>query len=324
MLQRFMPSVLACTPEAQVVVADNGSSDGSLAWLEREYPQVRRLALDRNYGFAEGYNQALAQVDAEYYVLLNNDVEVTEGWLGTLLSYMDLHPEVAACQPKLLCQWKREDFEYAGACGGFVDSLGYPYCRGRLMGTVERDEGQYDMVLPVLWATGAALVIRSADYHRAGGLDGRFFAHQEEIDLCWRLRSRGRGVVCVPQSVVYHLGGGTLPADNPRKTFLNFRNNLLLLYKNLPPERLAPVMRWRLWLDALASLKFLVTGHWGSFRAVWQGRRAFYRMRPLFEADRRLNLSLSVLSPVPEQEAFSLLWQYYVRGRRRWSQLRGG
>ncbi len=323
MLQRFMPSVLACSPEAEVVVADNGSSDGSMAWLEREYPQVRRLALGRNYGFAEGYNQALARVDAEYYVLLNNDVEVTEGWLGTLLSYMDLHPEVAACQPKLRCQWSRQDFEYAGACGGFIDSLGYPYCRGRLMGTVERDEGQYDTVLPVLWATGAALLIRSADYHQAGGLDGRFFAHQEEIDLCWRLRSRGRGVVCVPQSVVYHLGGGTLPVDSPRKTFLNFRNNLLLLYKNLPPERLSAVMRWRLWLDALASLKFLITGHLGSFRAVWQGRRAFRRMRPIFEADRRRNLSLTVLSPVPEQGTFSLLWQYYIRGRRRWGELPG-
>ena len=324
MLERFLPYVLACSPEAQVVVADNGSTDGSLAWLARVHPAVRRIALPRNYGFAEGYNQALAQVEAEYYVLLNNDVQPTPGWLGTLLRYMDSHPEVAACQPKLRCQWKPGYFEYAGACGGYVDTLGYPYCRGRLMSTVEPDEGQYDQVAPVLWATGAALLIRSADYHGAGGLDGRFFAHQEEIDLCWRLRSRGRGVVCVPQSVVYHLGGGTLPADSPRKTYLNFRNNLLLLYKNLPPQRLSTVMRWRLWLDALASLKFLLTGHWGSFRAVWQGRRAFRRMRPLFEPDRRLNLSLSVLSPVPEQEPLSLLWQYYIRRRRCWNQLKRG
>ena len=322
MMERFLPSVVACSPEAEVVVADNGSSDDSMVWLERSYPQVRRIVLTRNYGFAEGYNQALARVEAEYYVLLNNDVEVTEGWLAVLLDYMDRHPEVAACQPKLCCQWKREDFEYAGACGGFVDSLGYPYCRGRLMGMVERDEGQYDQVLPVLWATGAALLIRSADYHEVGGLDGRFFAHQEEIDLCWRLRSRGRGVVCVPQSVVFHLGGGTLPTDSPRKTFLNFRNNLLLLYKNLPQNRLRAVMRRRFWLDALASLKFLACGHWGSFRAVWQGRRAFRRMRPDFEADRRENLAHTVLSPVPEQARFSLLWQYYVRGRRRWSELK--
>ncbi len=322
MMQQFLPSVVSCSPEAEVVVADNGSTDGSMEWLEREYPQVRRIVLDKNYGFAEGYNQALARVEAEYYVLLNNDVEVTGGWLRILLDYMDLHPEVAACQPKLRCQWKREDFEYAGACGGFLDALGYPYCRGRVMSTVERDEGQYDEVLPVLWATGAALLIRSADYHGAGGLDGRFFAHQEEIDLCWRLRSRGRGVVCVPQSVVFHLGGGTLPTDSPRKTFLNFRNNLLLLYKNLPEERLCSVMRWRFWLDALASLKFLLTGHWGSFRAVWQGRRAFRQMRPDFEADRRENLAHTVLSPVPEQGNFSLLWRYYVRGQRRWEDLK--
>ena len=321
MMQRFLPSVLAYSPEAEVVVADNGSTDGSMEWLEEAYPAVRRIVLPENYGFAEGYNQALARVEAEYYMLLNNDVEVTEGWLHILLDYMDRHPEVAACQPKLRCQWKREDFEYAGACGGFVDALGYPYCRGRLMSTVESDEGQYDETLPVLWATGAALLIRSADYHGVGGLDGRFFAHQEEIDLCWRLRSRGRGVVCVPQSVVFHLGGGTLPTDSPRKTFLNFRNNLLLLYKNLPEERLRVVMRWRFWLDALASLKFLLTGHWGSFRAVWQGRSAFRRMLPDFEADRRENLARTELSPVPEQGRFSLLWQYYICGCRSWSKL---
>ena len=321
MMQQFLPSVLAFSPEAEVVVADNGSTDGSMEWLEEAYPAVRRIVLPENYGFAEGYNQALARVEAEYYVLLNNDVEVTGGWLNILLDYMDRHPEVAACQPKLRCQWKREDFEYAGACGGFVDALGYPYCRGRLMSTVERDEGQYDEEFPLLWATGAALLIRSADYHGVGGLDGRFFAHQEEIDLCWRLRSRGRGVICVHRSVVFHLGGGTLPADSPRKTFLNFRNNLLLLYKNLPEERLRSVMRWRFWLDALASLKFLLTGHWGSFLAVWQGRRAFHQMRPDFEADRRENLARTVLSPVPEQGRFSLLWQYYIRGRRSWSQL---
>ncbi|MCR4922070.1 MAG: glycosyltransferase family 2 protein, partial [Bacteroidaceae bacterium] len=252
MLERFLPSVLAHSAGADVIVADNASSDDSLEWLSARYPAVGRIVLDRNYGFAEGYNRALQQVENEMYLLLNSDVEVGEGWLGPLLEYMDAHPECAACQPKLRCEWQRDAFEYAGAAGGFIDAWGYPYCRGRLMATVERDEGQYDEPMSVMWATGAALLIRRDDYWEAGGLDGRFFAHQEEIDLCWRLRSRGRGVACVPSSVVYHLGGGTLPKDNPQKTFLNFRNNLLLLYKNLPEERLRPVMRWRFWLDALA------------------------------------------------------------------------
>ena len=321
MLERFLPSVVAHSGEARIIVADNASTDDSLPWLAAGYPSVRRIALDRNYGFAEGYNRSLAQVDSEFYLLLNSDVEVTPGWLSPLLEYMDAHPEVAACQPKLRCEWRRDAFEYAGAAGGFIDAWGYPYCRGRLMQTVESDVGQYDEPLSVMWATGAALFIRRADYWMAGGLDGRFFAHQEEIDLCWRLRSRGRGVACVPASVVYHVGGGTLPKDNPRKTFLNFRNNLLLLYKNLPESRLRPVMRLRFWLDALASLQFFLTGQWGSCRAVWRARRAFRAMRSDFEADRRANLEATVLSPVPEQGRFSLLWQYYVLRRRRWSDL---
>ena len=218
MLERFLPSVLEHSGGVEVIVADNASTDDSLAWLAARYPTVRRIALDRNYGFAEGYNRSLAQVDSEFYMLLNSDVEVTAGWLSPLSEYMDAHPEVAACQPKLRCEWQREAFEYAGAAGGFIDAWGYPYCRGRLMSTVERDEGQYDEPLPVMWATGAALLIRRDDYWAVGGLDGRFFAHQEEIDLCWRPRSRGRGGACVHASVVYHLGAGTLQKEKTRTT----------------------------------------------------------------------------------------------------------
>lgn len=321
MLRRFLPSVLEHSPEAEVIVADNASTDDSLDVLKREFPQVRIIVLDRNYGFADGYNRALEQVDTPYYILLNSDVEVTAGWLRPMLEYMQSHPEVAACQPKLRCQWAPEMLEYAGACGGYIDRLGYPYCRGRIFGTVERDEGQYDTVAPVMWATGAALMIRREDYWQAGGLDGRFFAHQEEIDLCWRLRSRGRGIVCVPQSVVFHVGGGTLAQESPRKTYLNFRNNLLLLYKNLPEARLRRVMHIRLWLDALASLQFLLKGQWGSCRAVWQGRRDFRRMRPDFLSDRQRNLSLTVVDPIPEQRPGCLLWQYYAKGKKTWKQL---
>ena len=322
MMRRFMPSVVENSPEADVVVVDNGSTDDSLQYLETEMPQVRVIRLDMNYGFAEGYHRGLREVEAEYYLLLNSDVEVREGWLRPMLTYMDAHPEVAACQPKLLCQWAPDMFEYAGASGGYIDAYGYPYCRGRLFGTVEKDEGQYDDVASILWATGAALMIRSCDYWEVGGLDGRFFAHQEEIDLCWRLRSRGRGIVVVPQSVAYHLGGGTLPQGNPHKDYLNFRNNLLLLYKNLPDNRLRPVFRMRFCLDMLASLRFILRRQWGSFCAVWRARRDFRKMRPDFEKDRQENLRQTVLSSVPEQSSFSLLWQYYVKGQKTFDKLK--
>ena len=321
MLREFLPDVVRHSTGAEIVVADNASTDGSLQMLEREFSTVRRIVLDRNHGFAQGYHLALEQVDAEFYLLLNNDVQVGADWLSPLLEYMDKNPHVAACQPKLLCHWDRTRFEYAGASGGYIDAWGYPYCRGRVMGTVEEDKGQYDEPASLLWATGAALMIRREAYWLAGGLDGRFFAHQEEIDLCWRLRSRGYGIACVPQSKVWHVGGGTLPKDSPHKTYLNFRNNLLLLYKNLPSERLGTVMRVRFWLDALASVQFLLTGKWGSFLAVWRGRRDFFRMRPQFVADRERNLKAAVLSPVPEQTAVSILWQYYARGKKTFKEI---
>ncbi len=332
MMRRFLPSVVANSPEADVIVIDNGSTDASLQYLRDEMPQVRIIALDKNYGFAEGYHLGLKKLEEEslsleegmgerYYLLLNSDVEVREGWLQPMFAYMEAHPEVAACQPKLLCQWAPEMFEYAGASGGYIDALGYPYCRGRIFGTVEKDEGQYDDVVPVLWATGAALLIRSRDYWEVGGLDGRFFAHQEEIDLCWRLRSRGRGVVCVPQSVAYHLGGGTLPQGNPKKDYLNFRNNLLLLYKNLPAGRLWKVLFLRFWLDALASVRFVLRGQFRSFLTVWRARFDFWCLLPQFRKDRKENLRLSKLSPVPEQSSFSLLWRYYVKGQNTFEKL---
>lgn len=316
MLRQYLPSVLRYSQEAEVIVADNASNDDSLKLLEQEFPEVRTIVLEKNFGFAEGYNQALRQVEAKYYLLLNSDVEVTEGWLRPMLSYMEAHEDVVACQPKLKCEWDRSMLEYAGACGGYIDKLGYPFCRGRVFSTVEKDLAQYDTVATVAWATGAALMIRSREYWETGGLDGRFFAHQEEIDLCWRLRSRGYRIVCIPDSVVYHVGGGTLPKDNPRKTFLNFRNNMILLYKNLPEERLARVMQWRFWLDALASLMFLLTGQWGSFLAVWKGRRAFRKMRADFRVDREKNLQAAV---VPASEILfpkSILWQYYIKGKK--------
>ncbi|MBR1732753.1 MAG: glycosyltransferase family 2 protein [Alloprevotella sp.] len=316
MLRRFLPSVVANTPaaDAEIIVADNGSTDGSRELLAREFPTVRVLVLPENYGFAEGYNRALAEVEAEYFVLLNSDVEVTPRWLAPLTAYMDTHPDVAACQPKLLSERERGKFEYAGAAGGFLDRYGYPFCRGRVFDTVEVDKGQYDDgAHPVLWATGAALLIRSDDWRKAGGLDGKFFAHMEEIDLCWRLRCRGRGVVCVSGSKVFHVGGGTLDAGSPRKTYLNFRNNLLMLYKNLPEEELSHVMRVRRLLDYVAAAKMLLSDGAGHACAVLRARRDFRRMRPEYEHTRAENLRLATGDSVPERTKRCLLAEYYLR-----------
>ncbi len=325
MLRRFLPSVLNHTPAelATVIVADNGSTDDSLSVLAAEFPAVEVIALDQNYGFAEGYNQALKRVGEcyDYYLLLNSDVETPEGWLQPMLDYMDAHAEVAACQPKLRAEHTPTHFEYAGAAGGYMDALGYPFCRGRIFDSVEEDRGQYDTVADVFWATGAALLIRAKVFWKVGGLDGRFFAHQEEIDLCWRLRSRGYRIVCQPASVVYHLGGGTLPKENPRKTFLNFRNNLLLLYKNLPARRMRRVMFLRFWLDALASVVFLMKGEARSFLSVWQGRRAYHRMKAVFADDRAMNLAATVVDPIPEMLDGSLLIAYYLRRKKTFQQL---
>ena len=321
MLRKFLPSVLKYSQGAEVIVADNASKDDSLTVMETEFPEVRIIALDKNYGFAEGYNQALRQVEAKYYLLLNSDVEVSEGWLQPMLSYMDEHEDVVACQPKLRCEWNRSMLEYAGACGGYIDRLGYPFCRGRIFNTVEADLSQYDTVVPIVWATGAALMIRSKQYWEVGGLDARFFAHQEEIDLCWRLRTRGYKIVCVPQSVVYHVGGASLPKQNSRKTFLNFRNNLILLYKNLPDDQLADVMRCRFWLDALASVYFFFTLQWGSWLAVWKGRWAFRKMRAVFRADRERNMQAAVVSANEFLFPKSILWQYHVKGKKTYEEL---
>ena len=323
MLAQYLPTVLNYSrDEATVYVADNASTDNSLELLRREFSACRLVVLDKNWGFAEGYNKALRQIDAEYYLLLNSDIEVTHHWLTPLIEFMDYHPEVAACQPKLLSIINRDMFEYAGASGGYLDRYGYPFCRGRLFDTVEEDNGQYDYATEILWATGAALMIRAKDYWDAGGLDGRFFAHNEEIDLCWRLRIRGRKIYCLPESYVYHVGGGTLPKGNPMKTFLNFRNNLTMLYKCLPDSELRHVMRWRWFLDYLAAFEMLVQNRsWGDFRAIFRARHAFNKWKKDFAGDRLAIQTSRVVEEIPEQRSFSLLWQYYVKGRKFFSAL---
>ena len=323
MLQKFLPKVVeySASQDVEVCVADNGSTDESLTWLKTHCPDVRLIVLDQNYGFAEGYNRALQQVQAEYVVLLNSDVEVTPHWLEPLVEYMDAHPEVAACQPKIRSELQKTYFEYAGASGGYLDKYGYPFSRGRIFDVVEEDKGQYDTIQSIFWATGAALFIRLKDYRAAGGLDGRFFAHMEEIDLCWRLRSRGRGIVCIPQSTVYHVGAATLKKENPRKTFLNFRNNLLMLYKNLPKKELKRVMLIRGVLDVVAALVFLLKGEKEAARAVLQARKEFKRVRPDFEASRAENMEKAVSAVIPERVDYSILWKYHAGRKKVFSSL---
>lgn len=323
MLRTYLPSVLSYSREEAVVyVADNASTDDSIALLREHFSECRLLPLKKNWGFADGYNKALEQIDAQYYVLLNSDIEVTPHWLTPLIEFMDNHPEVAACQPKLLSMTHRDHFEYAGACGGFIDRYGYPFCRGRIFDTVERDDGQYDDPVQILWATGAALFIRACDYKAVGGLDGRFFAHNEEIDLCWRLRLRGREIMCLPESIVYHVGGGTLPKGNPMKTFLNFRNNLTMLYKCLPDEELHHVMHVRWFLDYLAAWQMLILQHsLGDFKAIYKARRAFSRWKKDFKDDRETIQRNRMSDHIPERIPFSLLWKYYLKGQKRFSDI---
>ncbi len=317
MLRRFLPSVIEHSPEAEVIVADNASTDNSIEVMRNTFPSVRLIELDKNYGFADGYNKALREITNQYYLLLNSDVEVTAGWLAPLLTFMDSNKDVAACQPKLLNYKEKHLFEYAGGAGGFIDRYGYPFCRGRIFDTIEQDNGQYDSMCDLFWATGASLMIRSDDYWSAGGLDGTFFAHMEEIDLCWRLRSRGRRIVCLPESTVYHVGGATLAKSNPRKTFLNFRNNLLMLYKNLPPKELSSVMLRRSLLDYIAAAKFLLSGNIADFKAVISARREFSKIKSSYASMRAENIAKSVCDIIPERATFSILWQYYAKGNKR-------
>ncbi len=281
LLKRFLPSVVEHSREdyAEVVVADNGSTDGSKEMLNEEFPSVRIIPFAENYGFAGGYNRAVESVDSEFVLLLNSDVEVSEGWLRPLYNYITTHDDVAAVQPKILSYNERDRFEYAGASGGFIDRFGFPFCRGRIVGSDERDEGQYDDIADLFWCSGAAMLVKRSLYIEAGGLDESFFAHQEEIDLSWRMHALGFRSVSCPESVVWHLGGGTLPMDHPGKLMLNYRNNLLMLYKNLTKGSFRRVLFCRFFMDFAASLLFLLRGEFKNFCTVFKAYHSFFTMR---------------------------------------------
>ncbi len=318
LLREYLPSVIETTDSsiADVIVADNGSTDSSVELLRKEFPQVKLLEFSENYGFAEGYNRAIKATNYPYTVLLNSDVATTEGWINVLYDYMEANPNVGACQPKIRAYTNKTHFEYAGAAGGFIDRNGYPYCRGRIFDTVEEDKGQYDEVMPIFWATGAALMVRSQLYIDAGGLDKDFFAHMEEIDLCWRILLTGSEIMAVPQSVVYHLGGGSLPASNPRKTYLNFRNNLLMLHKNLPDETRGKTLFIRRLLDTVAWAKYMATFDFKNANAILKAHNDFKKMRKAYTTHPTIDLLRT-----RTDSRRNILLDYYLRGRKIWSNL---
>jgi riboflavin kinase/FMN adenylyltransferase len=328
-LEQFLPTVLASTYDNfEVIVADNGSTDDSLAFMAEYYPDMQCIDLKHNYGFAEGYNQALKQVDAPYYLLLNSDVKVTPGWLQPLIELMERDKTVGACQPKIRAYHQPHGFEYAGAAGGWLDNLGYPFCRGRIFAETEEDEGQYDELQEVFWATGAAFLVRSKLFHALGGFDGDYFAHSEEIDLCWRIKRAGYKVMARPRSVVYHVGGGTLDYNTPRKAYLNFRNSLYTLVKNEERQRLFWILPLRLLLDGLAGVLFLIQGKFAHIRSIVQAHYAFF---PNFKTVLRKRQQVAELvqkvsiSNVPNTSSGrypgSIVWQYYALGKRRFKNL---
>ncbi len=318
-LEQFLPSVVKFSQgiENEIIVADNGSSDDSIIFLKTKFPEVKILAFEKNYGFTGGYNKALFQIDADYFVLLNSDIEVTENWLKRPTELLDSDPNIAAVAPKIKAFHNKTMFEYAGAAGGFIDKYGYPFCRGRILGEIEADTGQYDDECDIAWASGACMFVRASLYKSEGGLDDDFFAHMEEIDLCTRLKNRGFNLKYTSQSVVYHVGGGTLPNNNPRKLFLNYRNNLLFLYKNLPKKHLLVKIFSRMVLDGLSAIVYLLKFQFAYFAAVWKAHISFYKMLPNFKQKRRTAKSEN--KPIGIDFNRSIVWNYYVKKNKKFS-----
>jgi Predicted glycosyltransferases len=324
-LRQYLPSVVrhsACE-WCQIVIADNGSTDESRNVIETEFQEVQFLPLDENFGFAKGYNEALKNIDAEYFLLLNSDIQVTEGWLLPLVNAMDKNPLAGACQPKILSMNEPEKFEYAGASGGFIDRLGYPFCRGRILNVCEKDNGQYNQPISVFWATGAAIMVRSSCWEQTGGFDPDFWAHMEEIDLCWRMRNLGYQIQVEPQSVVYHLGGGSLPYQSPLKVYLNFRNNLYLLYKNLPANSFFPIIFFRMVLDGIAGIQFLVTGQWSAFAKVLKAHFDFYHHIPTLSKQRKQLQKVRKVSRHQTIYKGSIIFDFFILRKRKFSQILG-
>ena len=320
-LTRFLPSVLTTSyPGCRIIVADNGSTDDSVEYLRQHFPNVELVVLEKNFGFAKGYNEALKQVQADYYVLLNSDVEVTSNWLQPLIDVLELSPEHAVCQPKVLAFNDRQLFEYAGGAGGWLDYYGYPFARGRIFDYCEEDNGQYDTTSEIFWASGAAMVIKSNVYHELHGFDEYFFAHQEEIDLCWRIHLSGYKIFCCPQSAVYHVGGGTLPRGNSKKTFLNFRNNQILLAKNLCWNEKWWKIPYRIMLDQVSAIKGLLSGDAGYFIAIFKAHLGLFDWM-LFHKKKKFSVKRMALKKLPGVFHGNVVWQHFGKGRKKFTDI---
>jgi GT2 family glycosyltransferase len=319
-LDKFLPSVLATAYENfEIIIADNASTDDSVSLLKNKFPQVKLIILNSNYGFAKGYNQALAQVQADYFALINSDVEVAPSWLTPIINLLEQDKMHAACQPKLLSYNNKNLFEYAGAAGGWLDNFGYPFARGRIFDICEEDKGQYDSIEKVFWVTGAAMVVRSEVFNEMKGFDEYFFAHQEEIDLCWRMQLAGYKLFACPSSVVYHVGGGTLPRGNSLKTYLNFRNNQIMLYKNLPWSQKLWKIPFRILLDAVSAWKGLLKGDGGYFISILKAHLSFIKWIILKQKE-------SVFPQKKGGQLFgifkgNIVWEHFVKGKKYFSQL---
>lgn len=319
-LEQFLPSVLSSSYNGfEIVIADNNSTDDSVAFLKEKYPGIRIILFNKNYGFAKGYNEALKQIDAEYYVILNSDVEVTKDWLTPMVALLEKDREIAACQPKLLSYHNKKLFEYAGGAGGWIDKYGYPFAKGRVFDVFEEDKGQYDQAEPVFWASGAALFIRSAVFHEMKGFDEYFFAHQEEIDLCWRIQLAGYKIYSCPSSVVYHVGGGTLPRGNSLKTYLNFRNNRIMMSKNLPFAKKIWIMPFRSLLDGVSAWKGLLKGDAGYFIAICKAHVFFIKWW-LFDKRKSVfpKSKKGTLSGLLQK---NIAWQHFIKKKRYFSEI---
>lgn len=322
-LKEFIPFLIQHTtiPDVGLYVADNGSTDDSVDFLKNNFPQINLIIFEKNYGFSSGYNKAFSQIDAEYFVLLNSDVEVTENWIAPIIMLMDTDQTIAACMPKIKWYDRRNYFEYAGAAGGFIDKYGFPFCRGRILNVAEEDKGQYDKTTEVFWASGACMFVRANLYKSTGGLDDDFFAHMEEIDLCWRLKNMGYKVMYNPDVTIYHVGGGTLPNNSPHKLFLNFRNNLLLLYKNLTAEDLEKILFKRKLFDGIAAIKFLLTFSFKEFLAVYKAHRAFDLMKHDYEKI-RIELQKSIVKSNHNQVyRRSIIVDFFIRRNKKFTDL---
>ncbi len=318
LLERFLPEIVKYTPEnIEVIVADNGSTDESVHFLNEHYPDIRIIKLNKNFGFAGGYNEALRQIEADVYILLNSDIEVTKGWVKPCLRMLADHSDIGALQPKIRSLNNKAYFEHAGAGGGFIDILGYPFCRGRIFNTLEKDTAQYDDSCEVFWASGAALFVKAEAFWEAGGFDTRFFAHMEEIDLCWHMQNLGYKIIYCPNSTVYHLGGGSLPKSNPRKTYYNFRNSLWMLAKLMPTVWFYSIITPRLMLDGLAAISFLFQGKVRDCLAVFRAHLSFFRHFP----NMRKNKNGHVRKLPDQVFKGSIVWNYYILGKKTYRRL---